>query len=477
MSVQVYNPQVTVTLKKMVQRTNGVAARYANAEGDIDLTPWLGDAGAVRTAKALTDPAGGFSVVFPDIPNPASGDTVYSLIEPMDLIEIRGSRTPEMFVGGPLPLIMRGWVSMIRRSETMNRDGRPMRVVIVQGQDSGKLWQIHAFWSQVAYTTDLPLLDAYGLLVAIGISTKTMSISDFMTQLVQKVMNKKIAEMAAFAKRQIPQFAVDASVTQGLLIPPVAATIRDGTYWNMAERFADRPWNELFIRDQEDGPHLVFRPAPFKDINTGKMILPGAADPGTIDLDASQVVSLDMTRTDARIGNFFWCPPDGSSLDLNWAVNVSSLLKGSLLDFDYGNNSPALFGQRRIEERSALMPDEASTLPTMLPPEQRPAVASAYVQWYLLRALQLKAMNRDNSVLEDGIAVVQGWETLQIGQYLRLTRGDLVSEAYITRVAHTFIPFQTWTTNLLLQRGTGFLVRNKYAGSPIAAEGQPGLYQ
>jgi hypothetical protein len=67
-------------------------------------------------------------------------------------------------------------------------------------------------------------------------------------------------------------------------------------------------------------------------------------------------------------------------------------------------------------------------------------------------------------------------ETLEMGKYLRLRRGDLTWEAYITRVAHTIVPFGSWPTNLLSQLGTGFLERNKYSGSPVAAEGAPGVY-
>jgi hypothetical protein len=43
-------------------------------------------------------------------------------------------------------------------------------------------------------------------------------------------------------------------------------------------------------------------------------------------------------------------------------------------------------------------------------------------------------------------------------------------------VGHTIMPFQTWTTQVAVERGAGFLVRNKMATSPYIAEGRKGPY-
>jgi len=96
------------------------------------------------------------------------------------------------------------------------------------------------------------------------------------------------------------------------------------------------------------------------------------------------------------------------------------------------------------------------------------------VAWHLQRAADLKAMNRDNGVFEYGTAVVRGDESWLIGRYLSVSRGAMLSEAYLTSVAHTIMPFVTWTSNLVLERGTGFLERSKFPGSPYLAEGRPG---
>ena len=81
-------------------------------------------------------------------------------------------------------------------------------------------------------------------------------------------------------------------------------------------------------------------------------------------------------------------------------------------------------------------------------------------------------LNRDNGVFEEGYFQVMGREDYVPGKYLQLQRGLLTSRYYITQVDHTFQPLTQWTTNLVVQRGTGFLQRNKAEGSPYWAEGR-----
>jgi hypothetical protein len=85
-------------------------------------------------------------------------------------------------------------------------------------------------------------------------------------------------------------------------------------------------------------------------------------------------------------------------------------------------------------------------------------------------------MNRDNVVFEDVAITARGSEAYQVGQYLQVTRNKVVSQCYLTRLAHVIQPFGSWETTLYGERGTGFLVRNKMEQSPFWAEGRPGVY-
>lgn len=476
MAVTVYRPAYQVTLTKMVKRSGeGVAERYSGADRQVDLTPFLSEGGVVKVVKGIHEPAGGFTIAFSDQLDGPTQDTLYARIEPMDMIEIRGSREPHTYSGGKLPLIMRGFVSTVRRSEAIGQDGTPQRSVIVMGQDSGKLFQIHRlFWEAIAQNPNAPILDQFRLQAATGIEAAYLPVNAAMTQLVERVLNVRIQQMAAFAERAVPNLRVRASVPEGLVSLNLIAPFQ-GAYWGLVELMADRPWNEAFVEDEEEAPVLVFRPAPYKNIR-GEFIIPGAADPGTVELDAAQVASLDVARSDDRVANFFWVPPGSSMLDAGLAVNAASISSGEPFDNAYGNNKPELYGVRRMSTESRLLPNEIGGFPPSLPPAERDRAVSGIVQWHIARARLLRDMNRDNSVLEDGSALVQGSEKIKPGRFLRLTRGDLVAEAYITKVTHNIAPLDGWTTQVNLERGMGFLERLRMASAPFWREGRAGPY-
>lgn len=146
MRVPVYHPQIRVTLHKTVARQTfdgqaPVSVRYAAPPAAIDLTPFLGENGAVQTTKSVREAAGAFLVTLTDAPHRllAGGafETLYGLIEPMDVIEIRARHAP-VGSGEDLtepPIVMRGFVSDVHRTEAMAAAGRPQRTVTIAGQD------------------------------------------------------------------------------------------------------------------------------------------------------------------------------------------------------------------------------------------------------------------------------------------------------------------------------------------------------
>jgi hypothetical protein len=476
MAVKVYRPAYQVTLTKLVQRSGeGVAERYSGANRTTDLTPFLSEGGAVKVVKGIGEPAGAFTIAFADQPDPSILDSLYARIEPMDMIEIRGSREPHKTAGQPLPLLMRGFVSSVRRSEAIGAEGTPQRFVTVMGQDSGKLFLIQRLFPEAIYAqASAPYLDVYRLQAATGIEAAFLPVAEAMKQLVERVLNPKIAQMAAYADRAVPALRYRGSVRQGIVSPNLIAPFQ-GPYWGLVQLMADAPWNEAFVEDEEQGPVLIFRPTPFKDIR-GAFIVPGAADPGTIELDASQVVSLDVARSDERIANFFFVPPGASMLDSQAAITISSIASGQPFDTAYGNNKPELYGLRKMVAESSLLPESIGSLPSQLPAAEAQRASSDIVQWHIERANLLRDMNRDNSVLEEGSATVQGSEKIKPGRFLRLTRGDLVAEAYVPRVTHNISPLDGWTSSISLARGMGFLERLRMTGSPFWKEGRRGPY-
>lgn len=473
---RVYRPRVEVKLIKMVKRgRNGAAQRYNDAVREIDLTPYLGDGGSVQTVKALTEAEGSFAITFSDKKHPQTSDTVAAMVEPMDGIEIRASREPHRYASQRLPLIMRGWVSHVRRSTGIEQDGTPQRRVVIQGQDAGKLWLIHQVFFEVGYVTDVPFLDLFQMQAQTGIDVAYLPVGEFIRQLTERVVNPKVAKINAFSSNQFRPFRVDATVRQGLASVTNSAGVQ-GPYWQIAELFADRPWNELFIEDEEEGPVVRFRPAPYKNLD-GELIMPNATDPGTVEVRDDAIVSLNVQRSDRQVANFFWVPPGGSMLDTSAMVSAASLQRGDTIDFDGPNNARDLYGTRRMQMPTRLLPSDLSELLSRDEVEgRRQEGARNVVLWHQRRTAELKAMNRDNGVLESGEATVRGSEELKVGRYMRVLHEDFAWDAYMARIAHNIAPFRGWTTDVRLDRGTAFLERTRRQDSAHFVEGGRGPY-
>lgn len=464
-------------LTRLVQRTGGGQPSPATQPWKgIDLTPYLGTAGIIRTIKDISAPAGGFSITFADRLVPEFADTAYALVEPMDYVEIRGTRQPQNFVGTKLPILMAGFVSTVDRAEAMSADGTPVRTVTIAGQDFGKLLQINHIYWQTMVVTDTPWLDTFHLQAALGMDVAALGVSDFMTQVIQKIINPKIQRMSVFADAQIKPFSVNATVPDGMVLPQMWNTLDDFTMWDLIYRFADRPYNEAFVTDSEQGPVFNFRPAPYKDIQSGAFVMDGATDPGTLEVDISEVVAMTEARTDARAANVFIVEPGASQLDTNAALSMAAIQAGFPLDFSYPANAPELFGVRMMRTGTNLIPQSLDTPVNMLAVAQQGAAVGNLVQWYQARTAQLKAMNRDNATFADVGFVLKGRHDYAVGRYLQLTRGDVVSESYITAVSHNIQPLSTWTTSVHSGRGTGFYQRNLSSVSPYLAESRGGPY-
>ncbi len=479
MAIKVFTPLIQVTLVKTTGLANGTAYRGASSGVDFaDITELLGDAGAVRTVKGVDGEAGGFSISFADGVQNDLADTAYALIEPMDMVEIRMSRL--QLGGGELPLVMRGFVSQIERGETIAEDGRPMRVVIARGQDETKLWYNFGIYPENIYRTTGDFLDRFRLLAATKIAVRPYRISDFMGELVECV-NEKVAEMSAYTGAGIPRYTYEGTVPEGIVSPSLISPLMKGAYWDIAGVVADRAWNELFIESREEGPVVIFRPLPYFDIDGGGLIMPGAQDPGQFERDAEHVVTWHPSRTDHRVGNFFWVEPAGGQLDSSGGVNVAAQRVGAVDSYANPNSALQIFGHRKMTATTRLLPDALTRAPINYPPGAKFPAIDDQNQWHVRRAQQLRALNKDNVAFEEISLVMQGHEEFRPGRYIRITRGQeygqgLVTKGYIDKVSHTFAPLRTFTTTLSVIRSDGFVNRDAATGMPYFIEGRVGPY-
>lgn len=485
-----YLPGVQVLILKNVGRetTNGktpVSERYKGAKKVIDLEPWLSDTSHIRTSQYVHQPAGAFSITVPDRPDKADLDTLYGLIEPMDCIEIRFSHEPHKSKqGGKLPIIMRGFISEVRRSESI-QSGRPVRTVTIAGQDYGKIWQILQIHYFKNYTVGQTLLTQFKFFAQYGGAFNVMPAGDFVKAVINEVVNDFLKQMGGRNKQQANESGSggqsgekkdeettpvqlikvtdeDVQVTEGVVSPFGINQFEGGSVYSLLTQHCDvGTWNELFVEDREDGVHVVYRPNPYKNLD-GEW-LPKVKMPDPIELTAGDIQSISVTRSDANVANYFWVDSPRFEI-VHGSIHRAVAAQGDPETFfvqQYKNCDPKLYGIRKMHEVTQQGETAAKHHGNGLKEADWKREMALSVDWQTKRRVQMLEMNKDNVVFEAGSITCRGREEIKKGTYLKVKRGTVTSECYVVGVDHDFVPFSNFTTTVQFQRGTGFAERAK----------------
>ena len=480
-TVKVYQPQFRVTLYKTVQRKGlgGKAVTSDRFQGSvaqqaIDLTPFLGDGAAVRTNKSVRQAAGGFQISVGDQAHGSAAlESLYGLVEPMDMIEIRGRHA--LTGSGDLPVVMRGFVSEVSRHESMGGDGRPVRSVVIGGQDYGKIWQI----MQIAFRADFILgksyISAFPLFERFGIGFKTvMSVSEFVTQVFEKAINPFLDKMLP-ADFPLPRkITPKITVKDGTVSPGIQT--QQGNFHSLLSYFADvGAWNEMFIEDGEKEVVCVLRANPFLKASAipDEKIHKEAPDPVYVDITDDDLLSLSVSRSDANVSNYYWVNAprfvmNDVFVSQSWAIPQNH--KGTVYLGDYTNAQEKLYGIRIMETESAMGEPSLQTHGTGGDAAGVQGQSRGMLDWVNDRRSSLVEQNKDNILFERGSMRVRGNEAIKAGTYVRLKRGSTSAVYYVVEVDHEIVPFSGWFTTVQFERGNGFIRRIQAGGSPYLAE-------
>ncbi len=479
-NVRTYHPDVRVTLYKTVTRTTldgstSVNGRLGKQGQAIDLTRHLGETGGVQVSKSRSAPAGAFAITLADLPYAAAGgfDSFYGVIEPMDMIEIRMQHGPG---GAAPPVIMRGFVGEVRRTETMGADGRPHRSVTITGQDYGKLWQMMRVVFFVNYITGQYMLDGFALFDKFGVGAITAETgSAFVLEVLSKIINPYLANIVQGTSAMPSTISMDGSALPAGMTSLTGPQNQEGSIYDILRNYLDvGAWNELFIEDRADGPWLVYRPLPFFDVN-GNLIQAGAPLLTPVQVPIEDVVSMVVSRSDADVANYFWV--NAPRFDINsgfwekaWAIPTQGQTMSTAT---YQNSNVALYGIRLMQLDSQMGWSDVTNFSSGLPSAEKSIRDTSMANWINQRRQVLIDNNKDNVLFERGSIRLRGNETIRAGAYIQIVRGDMAPIYYVDDVTHDYVPFQGFWTTVNVQRGTGFIERVKRAGgaaSPYTSE-------
>lgn len=489
------SPRLTVRLYKTISRgtidgQSAVSERYQGKDDYIDLTPFLGENSSVRTSKSVREPAGAFSITITDQPQQsflsstglsaeAELESVSGLVEPMDMVEIR------MWGGvGPAPseypIIMRGFVSDIQRSQSMGDGGRPQRSVTITGQDFGKIWQTYRVIYLAAYADSKALLTNFNMWDLFGVKAENaMKAGNFVRVMIENIINPHLDD---FIPPYLPmprkiQTGSSISVAHGVVHPSYQQS--QGSIYDILRNHGDVGiWNELYTEDREDGVHCVYRPIPALHLTAPKgktrKIQDDAPEPVYVDIPDELITTLSLGRTDANVANFYWVGNARFDLIDEMQRKLASIPAGdSRVSLkEYPNTAVKYYGMRVMQADTQQGDD---SIVNMMSGQTTGDTAARNVKqeaWIDKRRRLMMEMNKDNVVLERGTARIKGGpmrddgvEAMKAGDYAMFHMGRLNWEAYVVQIDHEFLPYQSYTTTLALERGTGFAVRTSDAGS------------
>lgn len=494
--MKTFDPEVSVRLIKTIERTassfdnsgnpaNGTqVSTQRKAKRIIDLNPFLGEGCSVKTRNGVRDIAGNFHLVLNDRLDPLSMDSSYSLIEPMDIIEIRLAHAPYEYYaqGKKPPVILRGFVSEVHRETTIGQDGKPTRHVVVSGEDYGKLIKIY----QIYYLNNAAMgqfhLSQFDFFKKYGDGSMT-SMEDaktFLSKMLTKVLNPFLHGFTftnAGAVDGLPSVFTPKFNADGTISPYALAAFENVTLEKMLETILDiGAFNELFVEDQDDATYLVFRKAPFLAATNSKtqQFIQTGATAEFIDVDGGDLQSLSEARSDRGVANYYWASSH------RWALMSDALFQleaqssksaATMIKFDYPNCSTKRYGLRRMNVDTNMGPVGvvSNTGNGKAETERQSSILGA--SWIDSRRRILSESNKDNVVFESGNMRLRGNERIKAGRYIRLNRGEGGSSLYYAvSVEHEYLPFVSYSTMIQYERGTGFIDRVSRETSPYLAE-------
>jgi len=536
MKFKTRKPNIQVLLHKIVTRTQiqGAATQAQASTGSgapvgftsqqysqfdspsniIDVTQWLGEGSVVSVQKSVRGDGGAFSIDFVDEVMPTSNDTLSTLIEPGDLFEIRFAGDGFKYAGAngqKLPIMMRGFVSRVSRSQAMSADGKPRRTINVIGHDYHKILQILQIFNMPGTPEAANLLGSYPFFskfTQFGANSNVQNSTAFVNAVFNLIVNPYIAGMqaaGATSGTSLLQIATDIQVPDALVSAQLGA-FNAGNVQELLQEYLDiHPFNEFFIEDRDsgtwgaEGPYAVYRPAPMlgaasrtalqqiQDSVTSGVDAASSQSPlaNAVEIDTSAIISITASRSDDGVANYFWVDAPRFNMnygDLTLQYANYAAQQGAVPFYltNYENVNPALYGLRKMEVATQQgSADETNSGNGQPAGEQMYTNKDSFLGWIDSRRNTLIAMNEDNVVFESGDMRLMGHEKIRAGCYVQINYSSAIQSLhYVHTVNHIFEPFGSYLVEAEWDRGTNFIDRfnaAKGGASPYFAEMlQPG---
>lgn len=451
--ISVDHPQLSVSLQKSSARKRNATSDRFGKITKIDLTPFFNEGSSVSTNRAINSPSGGFTIRLGDQFVPQHGDSIYGLVEPMDAVEIRMSRT------GKPAMVMRGVITDISLDESMGQG--PTRTVTITGSDYGALLRMIQILFLKGSSRDDLILQISGQYMQekFGIPYGSMSAAQFVGLMIVNVVNPFVTGLANNALQPL-LLNLDGADSEDIVYPQGYQANPEGTMWSHIQKHGNLgPFYETFFDDGESDTTFWYRKPAFKKLKTDEYVFP-TASAQSFSIPPVEITGIKYSRSERDVANFYYVRAPRADFMTGMDTIVQSVMSdGQKLATDgegFENCDLNLFGRRAMEVST----NHGATLFPGAPKEAH-ELAMNHVTAYLARQIKyLQDSNIDNAVFESGTIRCAGRPEYKVGHYCDIAwASGHKASGYVTAVSHTFEPFKGYTSTLQYTRGTGFVNR------------------
>lgn len=446
--------------------------------GGAEITEMVwGDRAACRVSKSLQAPMGEMVLTLPDLPT-NDNDSLYGFVSPMQPIEIAMRRAEGVesgffgggLSGGELTTVFRGVVRSIGRTEQIDGQGRPQRFVQLSAHDCGAFFVMEQLSKNITFQNKGVMTARYGTYLTEYLQGNdpnhtAIKAGDFLRDVALKTTEPMMAA-AGYSWEFL-----DLSGDEDGYVWPTQALSQEGAIWSILDRHRDGPWNELFVREGESKPQLVYRTTPWRNMDGGWLEGTSGAAIGDVEfvpIPKADVNMLSAHRDDAELVNHVWT---------NSALSMAA---GTLAPFNQdgivNGGTRDQFGDRLATVTTYQLPQP--TVPINLPRDQQREAETGLQGWLTKRQRWMKAAGQDTHNFERGVLQTKGRPHYRIGDYLTFQRSALNSalhwDGYITRVTHDFRAFDRYVTTIEYMRSNQW-VKRLGAVNPYWVERQRGI--
>jgi|GEM_PF-4573495 len=388
----------------------------------------------IHTQRRLGQLAGSFALTMR--PKGLQGNWAEGLAGD-EWVVIRAARPHQQRGGNPenWPVLMAGQVVNVSEPQMISGD-RPQWSIAVNGQDAGG-WiteaQVEYYYENfgqpgligVGVGTGVLGIQKIGLLGKYKIQAEEAAASDFVNEIVTKIVHDYLVAPRQGYNTAIPKLGVSASVPPEFIVNGIVVQPFTGSVANLLETVDARPFTEMFIDDTNGLPSLVYRLSPLTN-SGGTTAFTDAAPARATPILQRDVISSQLVKSRLEQFSSFFVYPAYTSTSRSSAP-FEMAAPGSNPAEDAA--SQKRFGFRPFDHACPIINHRQNITADQIPDRRQSAKDNSirFAQW-------AKAVYQDNYKLRSGSLTTVLLPHVGIGTYLINT--DTGREAYIEGVSH-----------------------------------------